>query len=90
MNSRAFIVLAVLDQAVVLGALLYLVGAWALSWRDHRRRKQQLPRLAPFHFEAKPSRPFLVWIDSLPRLGETPTAPLRPLRNDEFSAQGRD
>lgn len=90
MNSRAFFVLAVMDQAILSGALFYLVGAWVLSRRDDRRRKQEPPQLEPFDLEAKPSRPFLVWINGLPRLGETPAAPLTSFRDNGFSAHVRD
>jgi hypothetical protein len=91
MNSREFFVLAIVEQAVVVGALLYLVAAWVLSRRVNSRRRQKPPQLEPFHSdeEIKPQQPFLVWMNSLPRLGESPTAPLRPLRGDGFSVHAR-
>ena len=79
-----------MEQAVLFGALFYVAGAWVLSRRDDRRRKQEPPRFEPFEFEAKPSRPFLVWINSLPRLGETPAAPLTSFRGEGFSVHARD
>jgi hypothetical protein len=92
MNSRDFFVLAIVEQAVVLGALLYVLGAWLISRRGDRRPHPEPPRFKPFDpgSEAAPQQPFLVWINSLPRLGETPTAPLRSLRHDGFSVHLRD
>ena len=89
MNSRAFIVLAVLDQAVVLGALFYLVGTWVLARRDDRR-KLDPPRFEPVGSGITAAEPFLIWIDSLPRLGETATPPIRSLGNERRSLQVRD
>ena len=90
MNSRDLFVLAMVEHAVVLGVLLYLLGAWVLSHRDDRRPRQQPPRFKPFDSdsEAKPPPPLPVRINSLPRLGETPTAPVHSLRQDGFLFMG--
>ena len=93
MNSRDLFVLAVVEQTVLLGILLYLLGAWVLSRRDKQERRRELPRLEPFDragSEAKPQQPFVEWVNSLPRLGEEPTSPIRPFRHDGVSAHVRD
>ena len=84
MNGRDFFVVAIVELGVVLAALLSLLAVWVLSHRDSRARMDEATQL-----EAKPQQPFLVWVNSLPRLGETPTAPLRPLRRDGFSVHVR-
>jgi hypothetical protein len=84
MDSRDFFVLAIVELGVVLAALLSLLAVWVLSPRDSGARMEEPTRL-----EAKPQQPFLVWVNSLPRLGQTPTAPLRPLRRDGFSVHVR-